>query len=678
MSPKGDAILEFANLGTETSHLDPVLRFRISSHMLAETSPIFARMFSGHSESLHVHENEDIIPQLPPPPTPYICEDGSEVKLYRMPQYEVNRLQSMEILMHAAHMHNELVPREVSFDQFVAIAECSLRFRSTSPLELVVEHRWLPQWMHRGADDMPDGLLVISYAFGLRQLFTRMSKSAILNLVDQKDLQTKPWPQKIKDRLWAVRCAKVAQIHSCCTDTIQEYIRSPVRAHTTEAEPHLTASELANGLQTPAAPPAYATTLTSSPRCPKGSHSCDAANLGWMILIFNEMDLLPYIIQPAVLSHVSDRQEQPRSLAQMVDILRMMPSPASPIHRGGVCDPSPAFRTAIADIYNSVAGLTLHNISGKSHGWALSKNRMSEPQTLPATGLNRMAAVDDNYTVVAEFPDSIRLQVLSQIDDLDDLHAAAQVNRGFYETYQSHELTLMRNILRADRIRNGSFGQPYRGGNSEDKMLKQESDKIKEEGPIENADGITLISEEDYEGLSDEDEDDLTDTAEETATTSGNNTPTTTRAAVVLAEHLNGERPPSQEGTSPDPTPRQSSLDASVPARSSPTKPPETISVHIEEAPMTHEEAQRILWPDPIIPGEPEVPITISPDEPGQREKFLWGDMSFAEGLEDKTLLVAEDKQLRSEHEERIGLLKKAPDQPESASGNSGNGGKSG
>lgn len=670
IAQRGDAMLEFANIGSESSPGDPVLRFRVSSYMLAETSPIFARMFSGHQAALYVHEAEDITPLLPPPPTPYVCKDGSEVKLYRMPQHELNRLQSLEILMHAAHMHNELVPREVSFEQFVAIAECSMRYKSTSPLEMVVEHRWLPQWMHRGADDMPDGVLVISYAFGSRQLFTRMSKSAILNLLSEKDLQSKPWPQKIKDKIWAVRCAKLAQMYACCTNAIQEYLPPPIRdsSKDMDARPQL---DMMTSLQTPAAPPAYATTLTSSPRCPKGSHSCDAANLGWMMLIFNEMNLLSQILQPTVLSHMPEAEQPSRSLAQMVETLRMMPSPASPIHRGGVCDPSPAFRTAVADIYNSVTGLTLHDISGKSHGWALSKHRMLDPQTIPATGLSRMAAGDDNYTVATEFPDSIRLQILGEIGELGDLHAAAQINKGFYETYQTHELTLMRNILRASQYRIISGAIAQRGGNSEDKMLKEESDKIKEEGPIEGADAVTLMTE-DYDSSDEDDEDDL-DGVGGIDTPPGNASSSNQPLTISPPRYTEDERGSSGDAASPT-TPRQVVLGNPVPLRRSPGKPEETVTVHIEEPPMTDEEARRILWPDPITPESP-TPIRLpSPEPEGIREKFRMGDDSFTHALEDKTLVITGDKQLRSELDRRIGLLKEQQDKGPHDSGSKSEG----
>ncbi|KAG8406644.1 hypothetical protein J3458_020985 [Metarhizium acridum] len=676
IAERGDAMLEFANIGNQASNNDPVLRFRVSSYMLAETSPIFARMFSGHANSMQLHEAEDITPHVPPPPAPYVCKDGSEVKLYRMPQHELNRYQSLEILMHAAHMHNELIPREVTFNQFVAIAECSMRYKSTSPLEMVVEHRWLPQWMHRGADDMPDGVLVISYAFGCRQLFTRMSKSAILNLVDEKDLQSKPWPQKIKDKIWAVRCAKLAQIYSCCTNAIQEYIRQPNQDSPTETYAHPQV-EVMTSLQTAAAPAAYAATLTSSPRCPKGSHSCDASNLGWMILVFNQMNLLPQILQPSVLSHMSESEEPSRSLAQLVETLRMMPSPASPVHRSGVCDPSPAFRAAIADIYNSVTGLTLHDISGKSHGWALSKHRMLDPQTVPATGLSRMAASDDNYSVVNEFPDSIRFQILLEISDLSDLHAAARINKGFYETYQTHELTLMRNILRADRLRTGFVLVPQRAGNSEDKIPKEVSDMIKREGPIEGADAVT-IGTDDYD-YSDEDEDHEEDLEGIEGTEASPRNPILSSRPLTVHPpiYTEDERRSSEDAASPT-TPRQITLDGPVPSQRSPKKPDETVTVVIEEPLMTDEEARRILWPDPIVS---ESPTPTKPPSPGVEvihEKFRVGDPSFVVALEDKTLVITGDKQLRSELDRRIGLSKKGDNRPNSSRNTCGSCGSKG
>ncbi|KAF4464129.1 hypothetical protein FALBO_9042 [Fusarium albosuccineum] len=670
ISPRGDAILEFANNGPECGINDPVFRFRVSSYMLAETSPIFARMFSGHSSSLHLYDDDDISVMLPSPPTKYICKDGTEVKLYRMPQVELNRLNSLEILLHAAHMHNEMVPREITFEQFVAIAECCMRYKSTSPLELVVEHRWMPQWMHKGADDMPDGLLVISYAFGLRQLFSRMSKTTILNLVDEKELQSKPWPQKIKDKIWAVRCAKVAQVHDCCANAIQEYLRIPTH---TSIEPSEGPSEPRASFSSDILP---TTILTSTPRCPKGSHWCDATNLGWLMLVYNEMNLLPHVMRPNVLSHLPESKPPATSLAQIVDSLRRIPAPPTPVHQG-VCDPGPAFRSAINDIYNSVLGLTLYDISGKSHGWALSKHREREPQTQLNKGLNRMAAADPGYSVATEFPEIIRLRVMCQLDELDDLHTAAMINRAYYETYKRHELYLMRNILRMDRRRTGARQHiPITINNNEEKVLKQESDVLKTT-PADTADGITLRSEEDdEEDVDDSDYDDdeslysslSPSMPRSVARSSFSRGPDRQRSADPISINTGSpaRTPRPQPGTptsrstgvgSPT-TPRQAPFDPPPPAASSPAKPTVDLRENVDEPPLTVEEARKILWPDEAI--EASAPPTPHPPPgvEGIREKFRAGDPAFGDDLEEKTLVPTGDKALRSEHDRRVGLLK--------------------
>lgn len=643
--------------------------------MLAETSPIFARLFAGHSSSLHLFDDDDILAQLPPPPSRYFCKDGSEARLYRMPQRELNRLNSLEVLLHAAHMHNEKVPREVTFEQFVAIAECCMRYKSTSPLELIVEHRWLPQWMHKGADDMPDGLLVISYAFGLRQLFSRMSKTAILNLVDEKELQAKPWPQKIKTKIWAVRCAKVAQVHACCVNTAQEYLRPPAANPVEEPE-----SPSASEPRTNFAATVPVTMLTSTPRCPKGSHWCDATNMGWLMLVYNEMHILPHIMRPNVLSHMPESQPPPRSLAQIVDILRRIPTPPTPVHEG-VCDPGPTFRAAINDIYNSVLGLTLFDISGKSHGWALSKHREHEPQSQLNKGLGRMAAQDQAHSVATEFPESIRLRIMCEIGELDDLHAAAMTNRAYFETYKKHELFLMRNILRMDRKRAGALRQqiPLIINNTEEKVLKTESDELKT-AVGDNADGVTLRSDDDDEDYSDSDDDmslyssslapSMNRSAGRDSFSQGTDhqrsaDPVAIRTGSPTRTEGSSTDTPTARSTSPasPTTPRQSPTEPPQAAVTSPVEPSFTRTDEIDEPPLTVEEANRILWPESAIQAVAAASVNPLCGVEGQREKFRVGDPALAEGLEEKTLVPTGEKQLRSEHDRRVGLLKGKGDQ---------------
>jgi hypothetical protein len=620
--------------------------------MLAESSPIFARMFSGHSSSLHLHEAEDITDQLPPPPTKYYCKDGTEALLYRMPQQEINKHDSIEILMHAAHMHNEQVPREVSFEQFVAISECSMRLKCTSPLELIVEHRWLPQWMHRGADDMPDGLLIICYAFGSRGLFTRMTKSAILNLVDENDLQNKPWPQKIRDKIWAVRSTKMAQLHTCCTEIIQEYIKPPtteptIVADTEEPPPTIW------GSQGPAVPQAPTLALSSTTRCPKGSHWCDAINLGWLMMAFNNMNILGQALQSPAVPGPSEMPLPSKSLAQVVEMLLSIPKPAAPVHRGGVCDPVASFRRAVADIYNTVRGLTLYDISGKSHGWALSKHAMSVPQSEAVTGLGRMAAPDDSHTVANEFPENVLLLILGEITDLEDLQAAARVNRAFYVTYKTYELRLMQNILRVGRIRSGVLNRPIplSASNAEGKVLKSEADLLKDQIIDDRTDSVTI----DTNSGNDTDSSDESSNDEVPPTTAVHEYANLPQYEAASAQST-PSRPNSRRETSDSSATSNHSLPRlnTTTARRTSTTPSATGQA---DPPMTVEEAQRILYPDDYE--SPRTPRAMSystgPEPQGQREKFRLRDKSLAE-MEDKTLVLVNEKQLLRETARRVSV----------------------
>lgn len=671
-------MMEFVNNTPEALGNEPVLRFRVSSQALAETSPIFARMFSGHPASKLVHEDEDITAHLPASPSIYNCKDGSKVRLYRMPQYELNREDSLTILLHAGHGHNEVVPHEVTYERFVAIAECCIRYRCTAPLEAVVEHSWLPHWMHKGATDLPDGLLVISYAFGLRQLFTRMSRSAILSIVDEKDLYGKPWPSRLRDKVWAVRSAKLAQVYAHCTNTIQEYIRQPAGGAvlgSAEAETALLGGRNKNGPGnfSPSAPPKNAVALTSASRCPKGSHSCDAANLGWLMLMLNELGLLPQLMRPDALTHLPEAYTPSRSLAQTLDALRRVPSPPEPIHRGGVCDPGPAFRSALNDIFDSVTGLTLYDVSGKSHGWALSKPWMDEPQRPP--GLELMDAHDHNHSVMKEFPDKIRHLILAEIDDLADLRAAALMSQAFYNTYKAHEMRFMQNILRSDRTRPGpSQPHPRSLNNRDGKVRTEDMHKIMQ-GGSRRVMGALALGSDDEPGSSDLDSDPgdvisiASDALESPAAGSGarrhaargsqrRRVPRSPEGGDVsrLAKTL---RYPASPPTSPPA--RRSPPISSTPRGSSgglPNRPSAEPTKDV--VPMTREEAEKILWPDSPNPDDEMKSSSKrrppSLDKELAREKVWLGDPHFIKGFEEKTLIFTSDKQLRGDLHQKIGF----------------------
>ncbi|KAK6225064.1 hypothetical protein QIS74_03391 [Colletotrichum tabaci] len=557
VSPRGDAILEFANIGAEPL---PVLRFRVSSFLLAETSPIFERMFAKHTH-IEIHDDEDVTDQLAPPPSPYVCDDGTEAKLYRMPQLESDSGHALTILLHAAHMHNDKVPREVSFEQLVAIADVCLRYRCTSPLELFVEHRWLPQWIHKSSEDMPDGMLLISYAFGLRQLFTRMSKTIILNLVDEEELKNKPWPQKMKDRILA--CTKP-------TDRAQSAAASQ--------EP-LTQPE------------------SSSYR---GIASHTAVD----------------VQQQTKVSQREPLQTPRRSLAQLVDLLRTIASPPQALHRGGVCDPTPQFRTAISDIYNSVSGLTLYDISKRSHGWGLSRHRSGQPQAVLQKGLKNPGKKEQGAK--GDLTDTIRLRILQSADSVDDLHTTAMINRGFYQTFHKNQLSLMWKFVKANRrmtlmrrTPTGAFGF------DEDKVPKEEADALKADAlkadvkAAREADG----------GLDGPGEDERPEGSE-------------TQAAQGIAA-------------------TGALLSACLPEGAPASDAPSLLV-------LSDEEAQQSLWPVKPLSPPHDASCQSSAAETAakvvtKREKSWVSDPAF---VEEKMLLEGEDKHLREERDRRVGLVR--------------------
>lgn len=630
ISPRGDSVLEFAN-GVADEF--PVLRFRVSSHLLAETSPIFAQMFNGSAMTHAGKETDardsrqalaespccdgDIMNELPPTPTRYVCKDGTEVNLFRMPQLELNLRHSLEILLHAAHMHNDKVPREIDFGSFVAIAEVSIRYQCTAPLELTVEYLWLPQWMHKATEEMPAGLLLISYAFGLRRLFTRMSKTAILNVADKEDLDSLPWPQKIKDKVWATRAAKMGQVYHCCNSLLQEYLRCP-----------------------PSTPPSVAQTETTGlvptikPRCSRGSHSCDAICLGWLMMLFNEMQVLPQIMHTA---SIKNRPPPPRrSLNQLLASLKFMAGP--PHIHSGPCDFATTFRADTNDIYNSIAGLTLFDVSGK-HGWALSKNKGLPPQPVFKVG-----ALLPDLDAAKRTLQEVAIQILQELDDPEDLHNLALVNNAFFEAFKTNEIFLLRGLIR--KVKDSNPQRWTLGGaksraeaRAEMKSIRDSNIDIRESGQVMN---------------------------EAEAGTKSHTTLSTVSNRSSIEQSAFDESSDTDTHMSPE-----TEYTAGV-----------NMTHGLEEKKMTREEAERILWPedDKILSSRQDnIPVssnnqghsgtTAIEELPGPTEKFRVGDLVWGH-MEEKSLPVKEDKNLSQEHYERIGLVSPtSPDRVESISG---------
>lgn len=566
IAKKGDAILEFRNSGSE---IHPILRFRVASNLMAEASPLFKQILSTPPapkfpipkvKGRHLHADVDVTP-----PTFHKCEDGMEVKVYQMPQLELNEHDALSILFHAAHMHNQQIPREMDFPLFIALAEASMRYQCTSPIEFQVEYQWLPYWRDVEGDEYRDGLLTISYAFGERRLFSAMSEAAILEAVDEADIDRREhWPQAVKDRIKAIRSAKLAQIEECCANTLKEYLKPP----NISTERRSSVSSFA---------------LTSVPRCPRGSHLCDSTNLGWIMLVYNELQILPSMMGGG--SFASSPARPKRSLKDLFDCLKLIPS-APQVHPGN-CDPGCRLRNDINAIYNSISGLTLRDVSGKN-GWALSRQASDEMCNTFSESFNSVPDIHFESPVGKETlsaNETICLKILSNIAGVKDLNSFAMVDKGFYGVYKRNEATLLKNIMKAEKRTRAmsaldttllGFQDPFKRSNTPRPPLNARSGGGQD--PIYlSSDGVSPVG-------------------------------VNNRFDAILS----------------------TSRIAGV-------------------APMTLEEAHRILWPDEIARYEQTITAPID----NRQEKFSMGNGGKAE---DKTLVEPDSKHLRHERDYVLGL----------------------
>ncbi|KAK7452039.1 hypothetical protein Landi51_04701 [Colletotrichum acutatum] len=463
----------------------------------------------------------------------------------------------------------------------------------------------------------------------------------------------------------------MAQVEECCVSMIREYLRPPCRAvegggggaAVPPPGSNSSSAEVASASTTNTTANSALMLFTSTPRCPKGSHSCDATNLGWLMLVYGELELLPTIMNQSVLGHLAASSQQQqyspprRSLAQLVDLLRTIASPPLAVHKGGVCDPAPAFRAAINDIYNSVSGLTLHDVSGRAHGWGLSRHRSTQPQAVLHRGLRSFSdgkkvapqsgqgvlelldreerqEQDQKRGKVLERSDTARLLILERcVDSVEDLRAAAMVNRRFYETFRENEGALMGRFVGDARLRT---------------LMKLTSMDIVAAGenkvPKGDADAMKAEAEAVQGAVSDN------DLGNELVRTQGTDENVT---GVFLAV-------PSSPGRGPGRGGDVSAFDESS---------------EDEGEVLGEDEARRILWPAEVmvLPARASsssprrLPLQPLKPRPGSgsgsdivtekgvmREKFRVGDAAF---VEEKMLLEGEDKHLRDERDKRVGLL---------------------
>jgi len=274
--------------------------------------------------------------------------------------------------------------------------------------------------------------------------------------------------------------------------------------------------------------------------------------------------------------------------------------PSAPQVHSGVCDYAPAFRSAINDIYNSIQGLTLKDVSGKS-GWALSKHA-EEDFMSPEIHELPVPDDDENGSPTMSSHEAICLRILSHLDEEEDLINAAMIDKGFYGAYKRNEAALLRNVMKAVRRRTLST------------VTSEVASTVRRDLGFTRTANLSVSSREmgpsSYR---------RPDSFHSTETTD-----------------LYNVSPPYSPVSPFSPSATQH-----APIRQPVQSPP--------EPPMSAEEAHRILYP------EDEATVSISSEKrpAEENEKFLMGDVMH---IENKAMLQEDMKHLRDEKDAALGL----------------------
>ncbi|KAI9748394.1 MAG: hypothetical protein M1815_003274 [Lichina confinis] len=374
IAPHGDTILE---LGSQ-----PCFKFWVSSQVLSQVSPFF-------DYALKPYRQDPIDPRSPPPPTMQHELESTEFvhtgqtlpTTLRLPMDRFLTVAAVSTLLYAAHMRTDKVPRRVSFQEFVDIAYACHKYRCTAPVQIFMECYWLEQWWDRLGGEGYGDLFFISYVFGLKRTFAKSSKAALMRMCEHP---TSPQvDSRLPEAVWSclrhARTTKLRRVLQLSRRTLDLYLLSEepssARFRRSVSISDATSPGDLDELQ-----------LKRQARCPHGSHECDAANLGWLMLVLNEVGLLPVVLDPTKEEEFFGYQS--RSLKNILCKLCAAPS-AVGVH-GALCDYAPAFREAVCDIYNSVRGLSIWELNDH-----LTDHRPDVTNSPRAAAAAAAAAADD-------------------------------------------------------------------------------------------------------------------------------------------------------------------------------------------------------------------------------------------------------------------------------------------
>ena len=349
IAPNGDVIIEYG--------IPAIYKFRVSSQVLSQSSPFF-------DYALKPYRPDQMDPRSPPPvnmehelaDTELIRTGFTSPMILRLKSDKHITFEALSTLFYAAHMRIDKVPRDISFRGFVDVASVCHKFRCTAPVELFVERVWLEQWIECLGKEGYEDFLFISYVFALERIFERTSQWAIMQLVSgqyatQEEDSRLPWEAWLHLRV--VQTSKLKEILQHCRKTLNSYLsREEDAGH---------ASWPTSYPEADSRPDVEELRLKGPTRCVQGSYQCDAANLGWLMLVLNEIGVLPAILDTT--KEERFLQWQTTSLESILCKLCAAPS-AVGVH-GDVCDYAPAFRDAMCNIYNGIKGLSIWDVNDR-------------------------------------------------------------------------------------------------------------------------------------------------------------------------------------------------------------------------------------------------------------------------------------------------------------------------
>ncbi|KAI9806529.1 MAG: hypothetical protein M1833_003716 [Piccolia ochrophora] len=408
ISPSGDLLIDLAS--------SPSVRFKVSSQVLTQASVFF-------DYAINPYHPKEVSERGPPPAD--LAATLPKKKAIRMADssptiLHLNLTQNMtceafKTFLYAAHLRNDKVPRSVEFQEFVDIALVCSIYRCTAPVEIYVELLWLPQWRDYVGSRGYEDFLFISYVFGLDNIFEYTTKALLLKLRG-KNWPEQSWrlPQSVWSRLRLNRARKLREILIRCRDTMHSFLPPPSSRPTSlvqDEAPNYDLLDDKDSLQ-----------LQRRTRCAKaqGNHECDAGNLGWLMLVLNEVGILSAVLDSRREDHFA--YWEINSLSQILYKLCAAPSAAGP--HGSACDYAPAFRNEMCDIYNSVKGLSVRQTNP----------RFADCHNLPANNFGGPPADDKDTEVVqtngnrtenVALPSNVMLANASVISDTEQ---APQLN----------------------------------------------------------------------------------------------------------------------------------------------------------------------------------------------------------------------------------------------------------